>query len=338
MRSLLPHAIAEDPTVAAVSEAVEPELETLRLAAPVPNILGRLATASRAVLDEVARYLGVDLYDPGAGDDVVLALIQGAFGWHRRRGTAWSLRWVLAALGLTSAEVITPAEARVLARAGGVRFVGDEGDTVDDTIIVGYVGATGLPELLGWAEFYVLLDLDVERTVEAGGGWGAQVERAVRLASPASRRAVYVCRFASGSEYAAQGALLEVRRALGPAYDCYLLYNAIEGQPIDGSDLVVATAVVARRLDVQRVRHGRYATPVPDVFPDSTVLVLEAETVDTATIGAPGSGWRVNRYEVEFLGQTYRRATASLVSYPTQSDALVSRTPSDATLLVTRDL
>lgn len=333
VRALIPASVASSEAVQLLGDVVDAELVRLAGDAVTPNVLGRLDEVDRASLDDVARYLGVDLYDPHASDDVVRELIRGAFAWHRRRGTPWSLRWALDALGLGHAEVLEPADIAAQPLGYDVfdgtppwHFDEADGNGEPARRLARWALDSDLPQGLGWAEFVVRLDLDADPTGEA---WGPQLARAVELSAPASRHAHFVLAFGDPSEWRAEGALLEARRALGDGYE-YSYLPTWSGVPLDGSWALLPSAVHARPVRPaggEGGAGGGARGPAPATLP----LAPRSPAAYAATDHGDGAATltgpvEVETYEVVFDGVPYTRRRALLADY-TAASALTRTGP-----------
>ena len=282
-RDLLPGSL-EAGGLGALADAVGAELARLapavRLAAVLPR-LGEDAPSPlpRAELDGVAALFGVDFYPPSATDQRVREMVRGALTWHRRRGTAWAVRWALDAVGQPV--------------AGGVD--GDDGTEVDPTD--GETGAAvevveqgtarydaladSLPAPAGDDEFYVVVDLEAIDEP----AWGPWVGRAVRLAAPAARRAVWVLHYAGSDADAYEVGQFYARLGLGRGYALRSLPE-LNGRPLDGTWTLGWEAVVATPTD----------RPLEPAFAPPALYLVETLLADPEA--APSTPEAYERYDL----------------------------------------
>lgn len=349
----LPPPLAADARTARLAAAVGDELAALatgsgglaavREAAVLPRVgeAGPRAL-SRAQLDRAAALLGVDFYGPEATDDDVRHVVWGAAAWHARRGTPWSVRWALDAVGA--------------AVAGGV--AGDDGTTVDPALL-GDANPSGAtlelvepgtarhaaladrlplplrgqaagddPEAVaaagGWAVPFVVVDLErVDRAPSgepgSAGPWGAWVERAVRLSCPAGRRPVWVFYFdpqvtddalnptPAEHEGALEVAEFYARLALGRSYEYSTLPTLDGRRALDGTWTLAADAVVARPTD----RPAEGAAPPPALYLVATTPGAGPAGADAHELRADRGGlFAVRTVACSFRGQGYDVALA----------------------------
>ncbi len=103
---ILPASIAEDRQVQAGAAALNPELQSVSLATREAYILSRIDELPEAVLDLLAWQFHVDFYEPlSLSVEAKRRLVKNSIRWHRKKGTIWAVRQILADLGVTDIRI-----------------------------------------------------------------------------------------------------------------------------------------------------------------------------------------------------------------------------------------
>lgn len=100
LKDILPSSIGVDEQVQAGAEAVDPQLAEVSAAIPEALIFPRLRDLPAHIVDLLAWQLHVDFYEPqGLSLTSRRNLVAGSIPWHRKKGTPWAVKKLLADLG-----------------------------------------------------------------------------------------------------------------------------------------------------------------------------------------------------------------------------------------------
>jgi phage tail P2-like protein len=103
--ALLPDSISGDPTIAAAASAIDPHLQAVTEALPGVLIYAGIDRLPVRALDLLAWQFDVDFWSPVLPVESKRNLIRGAIAWHRKKGTVWAIKKVLADVGV-DAEIV----------------------------------------------------------------------------------------------------------------------------------------------------------------------------------------------------------------------------------------
>lgn len=98
LADILPPSIAKDPKVSAAAQALDGELQAVTAAVDQCLLLARIDELSEPALDQLAWQFHVDFYDPDLKLEQKRALVKGALGWHKRKGTPAAVEELITAL------------------------------------------------------------------------------------------------------------------------------------------------------------------------------------------------------------------------------------------------
>ncbi len=100
LKDILPSSIGVDEQVQAGAEAIDPQLAEVSAVIPEALIFPRLRELPAHIVDLLAWQLHVDFYEPqGLSLAARRNLVAGSIPWHRKKGTPWAVRKLLADLG-----------------------------------------------------------------------------------------------------------------------------------------------------------------------------------------------------------------------------------------------
>lgn len=100
LKDILPSSIGVDEQVQSGAEAVDPQLAEVSAAIPEALIFPRLRELPKHIVDLLAWQLHVDFYEPqGLSLTARRNLVAGSIPWHRKKGTPWAVKKLLADLG-----------------------------------------------------------------------------------------------------------------------------------------------------------------------------------------------------------------------------------------------
>lgn len=100
LKDILPPSIGDDGQVAAGAEAVDPQHAQVSEAIGEALIYSRLRELPKHIVDLLAWQLHVDFYEPqGLSLTARRNLVAGSIPWHRKKGTPWAVKKLLADLG-----------------------------------------------------------------------------------------------------------------------------------------------------------------------------------------------------------------------------------------------
>ena len=100
LKDILPSSIGVDEQVQAGAEAIDPQLAEVSAVIPEALIFPRLRELPAHIVDLLAWQLHVDFYEPqGLSLTARRNLVAGSIPWHRKKGTPWAVKKLLADLG-----------------------------------------------------------------------------------------------------------------------------------------------------------------------------------------------------------------------------------------------
>lgn len=100
LKSILPPSIVSDGQVSAGAEAIDPQLALVSGDIDEALIFPRLGELPKRLVDLLAWQLHVDFYEPqGLSLESRRNLVAGSIPWHRKKGTPWAVKKLLADLG-----------------------------------------------------------------------------------------------------------------------------------------------------------------------------------------------------------------------------------------------
>lgn len=100
LKDILPSSISVDEQVQAGAETIDPQLAEVSGAISEALIFPRLRELPKHIVDLLAWQLHVDFYEPqGLSLTARRNLVAGSIPWHRKKGTPWAVKKLLADLG-----------------------------------------------------------------------------------------------------------------------------------------------------------------------------------------------------------------------------------------------
>lgn len=101
---ILPQNLCNDPTITAVAQSLDAELQQVALEANLVLLLARLDDLPEKIVDELAWQYHVDFYDYELPIEQKRNLIRQSYLWHRKKGTPWAVKQVVSTI-LEGAEI-----------------------------------------------------------------------------------------------------------------------------------------------------------------------------------------------------------------------------------------
>lgn len=159
LRDLIPSSIRGDATIAAIAAAVEPELQAVNQAIPSVLLWSRINELPEEIIDLLGWQFHCDFWRPDLDLDAKRRLVLSSYRWHKKKGTPWAVRTVLADMGYSDVELIEEFTVRNAWHAAGGHQL-DGTWTLDGSVyLVPLTDVTDLPFMPHWAYFALRINL-----------------------------------------------------------------------------------------------------------------------------------------------------------------------------------